>query len=108
MSSAVVQPETATAFNELLRRLRCVIGEANRYGASPRLEAEFSALRSGVLRVHARIRKNVRTEFGCSDLENALAAHSLEALLTRNVRQVLERLAAERLAPDQAPASGSP
>ncbi|MCH7903873.1 MAG: hypothetical protein IH944_04815 [Armatimonadetes bacterium] len=108
MSSAVVQPESAAVFNELLRRLRSVIGEADRYGASPRLEAEFSALRSGVLRVHAQLRKDVRTEFGGSDLENALATHSLEALLTRNVRQVLERLAAERLAPDQAQALGSP
>ena len=108
MSSAVVQSETVAEFNELLRRLRSVIGEANRYGASPRLEADFSALRSGVLRVHAQLRKDVRTEFGGSDLENALATHSLEALLTRNIRQVLERLAAERLDPDQTLALGAP
>ena len=108
MSSAVVQPETAAEFNELLRRLRSVIVEANRYGASPRLEVEFSALRSGVLQVHAQLRKDVSTEFGGSDLENALATHSLEALLTRDVRQVLKRLAEERLALHPAPALGSP
>ena len=108
MSSAAVQSESVAEFNELLRQLRSVIGEANRYGASPGLEAEFSALRSRVLRAHAQLRRNVRTEFGGSDLENALATHSLEALLTRNIRQVLERLAAERLAPDQTLGLGAP
>lgn len=108
MSSAVVHPETVAEFNELLRRLRAVISEADRYGASPRLEAEFTALRSGVLRVHAQLRTNVRTEFGGSGLENALATHSLEALLERNVRRVLERIAAERLAPDHKLALGAP